>query len=354
MRARHHASGGLLAGRGFTLIEAVLSTAVSAVLLLAMASLMFVASRAIPDRKSSGGSAHAAAAAMEQLTLDLSQATKIAEATDKAVIIEVPDRDGDLKEESLRYEWSGVSGSPLLYSVNGGTGQALVRPVTGFGLVFTVETGKELFASQRISVAETRVWDAPSLGVTLPQLVDSSMSVAQAVLPSLPAGTATWTVTRVRVYCSKLGTGGTTRVELRPTTAAGMPSDTIIASTTIPASSLSTSSAMVEASFGGAPALAPGQEVAIVLASHDGTTSMRVSYITLALLAEQSMWTYSSGAWLQNGLSVIPCEVYATLKRVDESAVQVDRTTRAEVKLELSGVPPMRSQVQIVNTPEVP
>lgn len=94
--------GRAASNRAFTLIETAVAVAVSSVLLLALGSVIMIASRAVPT-----GDEHVAAGAVVEQTItmlrtDLETAIDIASESN-AVHIGVPDRDGDGRGEAVSY-----------------------------------------------------------------------------------------------------------------------------------------------------------------------------------------------------------------------------------------------------------
>lgn len=354
MMRRPLQSGSLARARpGFTLIEVVLSVAMSSVLLIAMGALVVVASKAAPDRSRPGADVSAAAAGLELMASDLGQALTFTEASAGTVEFTVPDRDGDGSNESIRYEWSGSAGDSVMRMYNGLTKEAVVRSVASFSLKFRVASENLSKASTRDLVAAARVSEVIG-GLILSNSLDSGKPLAQVVLPSLSADTASWTVTRVRIMMSRQNTVGTVRVEVRTVDVTGMPTSTVIASTTVAASAVATSMGYLDVAISGAPALAPGQEVAIVLTCDSGCPAVRVGSSTLAVAPNQSMWSYSSGGWSKSSLSVMPVEVYATTQRTVATTVSSKRMSDVDVAVRVGRAPELRASVKLVNAPEVP
>ncbi|GJM18655.1 MAG: hypothetical protein DHS20C14_08680 [Phycisphaeraceae bacterium] len=86
---------------GFTLIEMMVSLAVSSVLLLAMGSVMVLAARAIPDQDNRGARALEAARALEMIADDVAYAEELR--FDPRMKVVVADRTGDGTQEVVMY-----------------------------------------------------------------------------------------------------------------------------------------------------------------------------------------------------------------------------------------------------------
>ncbi|MEM6330611.1 MAG: hypothetical protein AAF790_10220 [Planctomycetota bacterium] len=120
----------------YTLIELLVATASTGVLMTGLASGLYVATQALKVGSTSAGQAIDLAAAAEQMVGDLRHATSFAEITPTAVTFNVPDRDGDSTEETLRYAWSGVTGDPLTLEYNGASPIAMAAGVTSLNLSY--------------------------------------------------------------------------------------------------------------------------------------------------------------------------------------------------------------------------
>src|SRR5580765_8068353 len=125
---------------GFTLIEVLLSAAIIAVIMLGLQSAMVLAARAAPSRTTSNAAALRSGRALDQLTSDLSYATSITTMTATTIEFTVPDRNGDSQPETIRYSWTGVSGDPLLRTVNNHTPAAIAPSVNEFQLIYDKRT----------------------------------------------------------------------------------------------------------------------------------------------------------------------------------------------------------------------
>ncbi|MEQ8847518.1 hypothetical protein [Botrimarina sp.] len=111
---------------GYTLVELLLATATASVLMVGLASALYVSARALDLDASSVVHVDEALA---RITADARTASRFRELTPTAIEFDVPDRDGDGSSETLRYEWSGVAGEPLLHRINGGAGVPLLGNV---------------------------------------------------------------------------------------------------------------------------------------------------------------------------------------------------------------------------------
>jgi hypothetical protein len=117
-----------------TLVEAVVSLAVMAVLAGGMASAVVLATRTIDAEETPAAQASLAADVAGQISEDVQFALNFSERTNHAATFSVPDRDNDGAPEKIRYAWSGTSGDPLTKSYNGSTPVAIAKNVQHFSL----------------------------------------------------------------------------------------------------------------------------------------------------------------------------------------------------------------------------
>ena len=123
---------------GFTLLEVILSTAVTCTIMGAVLSTMVIASRAIDNGPTTWITT--AGDAASDVTTDLSLAQGATEREDHAVTVTVPDRDADGQAETIRYSWSGTAGDPLLREYNGGSAAIVATNVHRFNLSYLTKT----------------------------------------------------------------------------------------------------------------------------------------------------------------------------------------------------------------------
>ncbi len=117
---------------GYTLIEMVVASLGASILIAGLSSSLFVAMRATDTSQTPTLSRIQANAALLEMQADLEFALAFSEETATAMTFTVPDRDGDLLGETIRYAWSGKPGDPLTRQINGGTVATLVEDVHVF------------------------------------------------------------------------------------------------------------------------------------------------------------------------------------------------------------------------------
>ena len=117
---------------GYTLLELVLASASAAVLMGGLAWSLEIASKSLKVGTGSLAETRTAHQLLATLHRDLQTALTLSELTETSVTMSVPDRDGDLVPETIRYAWSGTE---LTQVYNCGTVTTLATNVQSFSLV---------------------------------------------------------------------------------------------------------------------------------------------------------------------------------------------------------------------------
>jgi len=339
--------------RGFSMVELSMSLLVTSVLVVAIGSSIVLASHAIPDPGESTARTITASGALDRLVQELHYAIAINEQTDRTIEFRTADRDADAVDETIRYEWSGDAGDPLLRSYNGGPAVAVAYDVMAFKLNYAIETYKrrdppvrsaELMLSERLSAVSRS-----SLSI------NSTVGIGQYFFPSaLPAQAISWTITRVQVMASQNGSaGGMTYAELRPAEVGHLPGGTIVQQVSVAEADLSTSANWYDIVFTGVPDLSPDDGLCLVLRWVSDADSARIDYDgaggtdRLATNDGGSTWTVQSASSM----------LYAVMGTyaVQGPEVIVDILARVDARLECGGEAPaaVHASVETVNRPEV-
>ncbi len=137
--------------RGFTLVELTLSMAVLTVLMGGMASALFLAGRAVPDRETPLKATSEGFHAADQLAGELFAAQALTTRSATTVEFTVPDRcpvppiahpdcNGTNNPEIIRYAWNSVAGGPLTRRYNNGAVENVLENVYQFELRFDTQS----------------------------------------------------------------------------------------------------------------------------------------------------------------------------------------------------------------------
>ena len=133
--ALHARFGNRRSRDGYTLVELIVSVALSSLLMVGLGSALLVGTRALDDgntvRNRSEG-----AEVLSDVLRDLRLAKSFTEKTQTAVTFTVPDRDGDTFPETIRYSWAGGAGDPLLYKYNAELATPIAADVHNFDVSF--------------------------------------------------------------------------------------------------------------------------------------------------------------------------------------------------------------------------
>jgi hypothetical protein len=103
---------------GHSLVELVVATIASTMLLLGLGSVMLIA-RQVAYTPSSAVRCTQAADLVHQMADELSVCTHVLQQQPRLLEFVVNDRNADGAAEKIRYEWSGTTGTPLQKTVNG-------------------------------------------------------------------------------------------------------------------------------------------------------------------------------------------------------------------------------------------
>ena len=188
----------------------------------------------------------------------------------------LPDRDDDDLPEVMRYEWSGVSGEPLLRTYNGEQSVAVAN-VANFDLEYDttpVSYTRGTNESYETPFIETN--EAANLGEFK---VKDKNWIGHYIAPTLPANTVSWKITRVRCKLATKGPiDGTTAVELRRANADHRPSSTVLAEQRLSETALTDRFQWREFSFMRGVTLAPSDTVCFIFRFVSAGESCSVQY----------------------------------------------------------------------------
>ncbi len=125
---------------GFTLIEAVLSVAITAVIGLSLTGVMVMAQRALAGGAAEADQAYKADRAIQMMLVDINLATSMPARSATSITLVVPARNGDSNPETIIYSWDGVAGDPLTRQYNGGTVTTLAENIYQLNFTYLTKT----------------------------------------------------------------------------------------------------------------------------------------------------------------------------------------------------------------------
>jgi prepilin-type N-terminal cleavage/methylation domain-containing protein len=103
---------------GYSLLELVIASSLSAVLMAGLAASVQIASQSLDVATGSSTTSREAQQAINQIHEDLQSALDISDLQASSVTFLVPDRDGDGLPELMLYAWGGTAGDPLTCEID--------------------------------------------------------------------------------------------------------------------------------------------------------------------------------------------------------------------------------------------
>ncbi len=126
-----------------TLPELVISVSIMSVLLGGIGSAMLLAGKSIPASNAVSTAEAEAARAIALINSELAFATSISSISTTLIEYTVPDRGhGAAGAETIRYEWSGTPGDPILRTYNGGAAVSLVSSASSLTITPQLVVGE--------------------------------------------------------------------------------------------------------------------------------------------------------------------------------------------------------------------
>ena len=257
---------------GHTLVELVVSVAVSGILVAGMTSTLYVASRAVNTSGPSRSVLEASAAAADVLG-ELQYAITFTERSADAVKFSVADRTGDEVPETIRYAWSGTPGDPLTRQYNGGEQVEIVQDVRQFDLTYEYRQAEQVppggdESAEQLLLAK----DTMDSGAGYSRAITSSTWAGTYFAPSLPAEANSWRITRIEIYAKyAVPSSGGVLLQVRTADMSLHPTDTILGGVPIGESALPKNFGWYEVSLGSVSGLSPAQGVCVVVRHEFGS-----------------------------------------------------------------------------------
>ncbi len=227
-------SRGEYARPGYTLIEMVVSLGISTVLIGGLSSAVMIATKSLGTPASSSTAVVDAGEAADLLVADIGTALAFTERTASAVTFTVPDRNGDLQPETIRYAWAGT-GTGLTRQYNGTASSAavLTDALQDFNMQYLTRT---MLPPVRESVPQNLVYYNNS---NVDLNISQSRWPAQYFAPSLPSNATAWSITKIRLYLKKYGSSQTLSIRVNAANASGKPTGTPLATAAVNTTSIS-------------------------------------------------------------------------------------------------------------------
>jgi len=259
---------------GFTLIELTVSAAIISIVLLAVGSAIVLSARSL-DAASSGSVTQTLQARQiaDQVAADLKMAIAFTERTSTAVTFSVPDRNGDGQVEYIRYAWAGPGGAITRQYTSGSnvTVGTLATSAQSFDINWvlrTVGSGTATSGGSQVESAEqVLIFHNGAAGSNIrPFVVSTTAYPGEYFKPTLPNGTVSWKITKLKLMLARNGSAITTlQVQVRGADASQKPVNTATETINISALSLPSTAGYVDVAFNTLSALDPALGYCIVL-----------------------------------------------------------------------------------------
>ncbi len=207
---------------GFTLVEMVVASAISAILLMSLGGIVVLSASAVPAMNERARTRQDVAAFIADLRLELQAAGRIENVVPAALQFTIPDRDGDGQPETILYldgSGTGVSRGP--------DAAALAMVLPGARVRFAAERSVRTERVPGISVEDAADvllanfdaggWNDPHNPNTIRLMpIHRNQWAAQMLEPTAPADAIAWRPTILSLPISnRNGKGDTISVELR-------------------------------------------------------------------------------------------------------------------------------------------
>ena len=310
--------------KGLTLVELIVSIAITSILMFAIISSILIATRAFPDADNPANNVLNASAAATQLASELRYAVSILSWSSSMIEFSVADRNSDDAPETIRYEWSGTRGDSLTRTYNSGTTMSVLGEVEEFDLSYDVRTVSEEVPNTSES-AETLLASYDSAVELSDYHVEAGKWWAEYFMPALPGNAVSWKVTRVQ-FRAKVGgpVNGECRVQLQLPTLGNMPSSIVLEEKTLPESTLLDTYLVQEFAFSNISGLSPQQGLCLVLKwVSDADACIVLGQKNNVVSSDSAFYTSSdsSASWsVKSGESLL-FSIYGTVTTAGEAEV---------------------------------
>ncbi len=128
----------------FTLVELLATMTSASLLVLGMTSTIYIALQASDASTNPAKQTCDGINAISQLEYDLTYAKDVLSGTATNLEISVADRDGDLVDDRITYNWREASGQPLTRTFNSEDPKNLIESVHALEFAYTENEAKEL------------------------------------------------------------------------------------------------------------------------------------------------------------------------------------------------------------------
>ncbi len=182
---------------GITLAETLLSVTVMSIVLGGTTGAMHMIMLQGNKKQMEEQTRAESAVALHQLRSEIAFATVFSVMTEHAVEFTTPDVDGDGRDDTLRYEWSGNVGDPLIRYVNGDADYQPISDVVDLSIGYGLRVTETVSAGDSTESTPLALHRSASGDATFAQTVNLINPAAQLIVPSLPNDAISWSITSV-------------------------------------------------------------------------------------------------------------------------------------------------------------
>jgi type II secretory pathway pseudopilin PulG len=345
--------------KGLTIVELLVSIAITTVIMFAIGSSMMIATRAMPDRDTPANAVITTGEATEQLAAELQYAISINSYSAGMIEFTMADRDGYGTPETIRYEWSGALGDPLTRQYNGTTVVEVLDAVQEFNLSYDLEAISDKVMPENES-NETLLIGYNSTDNLADYQLRNYKWYGQYFLPSLPQDAVSWKVTRVE-FLAKVDWSPISecRVQLQLPTGSNLPSGIVLEDKRLVEETLNENTYLRQRfTFSDVSGLSPQTGLCLVLKSlgsypgllwgQDGGVSTPNSYLVVS--------SDSGASWSARTGESLLFSVYGTVTTSGQPAIQDTYYVRAvQIKIRTGAdeQSTVYTGVKCINKPEV-
>lgn len=340
---------------GFTLIEVVVALAIMGILMLAMGSVILLASQAIPAAGSTMVGVTQASEVADRMASELRNAQRILQCTPTSIVFTVPDRDGDGVPERIGYSWSGQVGDGLTRTYNGHAATVL-NSLGVFHMTYHTQSVTETYpgpgvqdTSSRLLVDNSNVQSPAGFGVT------GTNWIGAYVCPQIPANAIGWRPTQVKVLAAQGDLSSSSTISLTSVGVDLTPASTLGQQTLSSLDLLPYVYSWKSFSFSGMPLLSPGQGVCVTVSANTWDNASDIEYDNAGggdLLASGDGGSH----WLDYGDKSLACQVYGKLVMPGpDEHVTRQYLKRVDIRLQREGAnqPVVCAGAMLANRPEL-
>lgn len=345
--------------RGYTLVELMISSVAATMLLAGMTSAVFVATKAMsppPEHASVLEAAETSAI----LADDIQSAIHILDHDSSHLEFALADRDGDGNTETIAYSFDELTGH--LKRTAGTDSGVIADGLFAVDITATHRSVSEDLGGQVSASAPGTLAGVRTGGDVQTFSLDPYRSAGQFVDFSHPADTVHWSIESVTVALSRNSwwwPGEQLRIQICEATGDGLPTANVLAESSLPISTLSTTPAWKTVMMTGAERLLPTQKVCILVLADDQLFGYagRVAYTTGGFTpAGSGLATFDGGAtWYQASGASLYFNLSGTRHSIDGTSHVIERDYITGYDISLTSVEspdPVRRRVRLLNTPE--